>query len=155
MNIEHELKVIWLAMSPLLELRGAIPYGVIRHNINPYTTLLLAVLGSTIIIPIVYYLFLPCMDFLERIPKIGPSFQKYRNKIIQKSKKLGKIEFIGLMIFVGIPLPGTGAWTGSMVASVLKMPFLLSFISIFLGNVIAGIIMILLSHGSVKLLSSL
>lgn len=152
MHIPHEIKVILWAMSPLLELRGAIPYGLIRQ-INPYSTLLLALLGSTIIIPIVYYLFLPCMDLLERLPRIGPFFKRRRNKVIQKSKKLGKIEFIGLMIFVGIPLPGTGAWTGSMVASVIKMPFPLAFCSIALGNIIAGLIVLFLSRGSIKLLT--
>lgn len=91
------------------------------------------------------------MDYLERVPRIGPFFKRYRDKVIKKGKKLGKIEFIGLMIFVGIPLPGTGAWTGSMVASAIKMPFPLAFCSITLGNIIAGLIMLFLSRGSIKL----
>lgn len=152
MHIPHEIKVILWAMSPLLELRGAIPYGIIR-GIPPWLTFLLAVLGSSVIIPLVYYLFLPCIALLERIPRLGPSFKRFREKIIRKSKKLGKIEFIGLMIFVGIPLPGTGAWTGSMVASVIKMPLPLAFCSIALGNIMAGIIMLLLSHGTSQILA--
>jgi uncharacterized membrane protein len=153
-QISHELKVILWAMSPILELRAAIPYGLM-HNLKPLFTFFLAIIGSSIIIPFVYYLFIPCIDLLERMPRFGSLFKKFRVRVINKSKKLGKVEFIGLMIFVGIPLPGTGAWTGSMVASVLKMPLPIAFCSIALGNIMAGIIMLFLSHSSIKLFSFL
>jgi uncharacterized membrane protein len=156
MHVAHELKVIWMAMVPVIELRGAIPYGILRE-INPWMVFLLAWFGSTIIIAPVYYFFIPCMNWLESIPKIGPVFKRFRDKVIRKGHKLGKVEFIGLMVFVGVPLPGTGAWTGAMIASVLKIPFLRSFIAITLGNVMAGVIMMIIyyiSHGTVKLFSS-
>jgi len=156
MHIAHEIKVIWMAMVPVIELRGAIPYGILRE-INPWIAFLLAWFGSTVIITPVYYFFIPCMNWLQRIPNIGPLFQRFREKVIRKGNKLGKVEFIGLMLFVGVPLPGTGAWTGAMIASVLKMPFLSSFIAITLGNVMAGIIVLIIyyiSHGTIKLFSS-
>jgi uncharacterized membrane protein len=153
-HIPHELKVIGMSMMPILELRGAILYGLFSH-LNPMLTFWLACFGSTIIIPLVYYLFLPAVDLLEKIPHFGSIFSKLRDRAIRKSKNLGKYEFIGLMIFVGIPLPGTGAWTGAMIASVLKMPFRYAFYAIALGNMIAGLIVLFLSHSSIKLFSSL
>jgi len=157
MHVAHELKVIWMAMIPVIELRGAIPYGILRE-INPWMSFFLAWFGSTVIIAPVYYFFIPCMNWLERIPKIGSVFQRFRERVIRKSHKLGKVEFFGLIVFVGLPLPGSGAWTGTMIASVLKIPFLRSFIAITLGNVMAGMIITIIyyiSHGTVKLFSSL
>jgi len=157
MHIAHEIKVIWMAMIPVIELRGAIPYGIIRE-IHPLFVFLLAWFGSTIIIPVVYYLFLSFLDWLERLPRIGPIFHRFRAKIIRKSKTIGNAEFIGLMIFVGVPLPGTGAWTGAMIASVLKMSFISTFLSITLGNIMAGIIVLVayyIGHGAIKLFSLL
>lgn len=155
MHIAHEVKVIWMAMVPIIELRGAIPYGIIRE-VHPLWVFLLALFGSTIIIPAVYYLFLPLLDLLEKIPRIGPVFNQFREKIIRKSKKIGNAEFIGLLLFVGIPLPGTGAWTGAMIASVLKMSFFPTFLAITLGNIMAGIIVLAVfyaSHNAIKLFS--
>lgn len=144
-------------MVPVIELRGAIPYGILRE-LNPWFVFFLAWIGSTIIIPPVFYFFIPCMNWLESLSKVGPVFKRFRERVIRKSKKLGKVEFIGLLLFVGVPLPGTGAWTGAMIASVLKMPFVSSFISITLGNIMAGLIVLFLyflSHGTIKLFSSL
>ena len=150
MHIAHEIKVIWMAMVPVIELRGAIPYGIIRQ-LHPWFVFLLAWIGSTLIIAPVYYLFTPCMDLLERTPSIGPIFRRFRERIVRKGNKLGRVEFVGLLLFVGVPLPGTGAWTGAMIASVMKMSFRSSFVAITLGNIMAGLITLFIfyiGHGT-------
>jgi len=137
-------------MAPVVELRGAIIYGLTRQ-INPWICLLLSILGSTLVIPLVYYFMMPILGSLGKVKGIGPGFLRLQNKAIRQSKKLGKYEFWGLLIFVGIPLPGTGAWTGAMIASILNIPLSLAFPAIALGNVMAGLIVLFLSHGSIKL----
>jgi len=153
MHIPHEIKMILWAMAPVVELRGAIVYGLTRQ-INPMICLLLSILGSSIVIPVVYYFMMPILGCLGKIKGIGPAFLRLQNKAIRQSKKLGKYEFWGLLIFVGIPLPGTGAWTGAMIASVLNIPLSLAFPAIALGNVMAGLIVLFLSHGTIKLIGS-
>jgi uncharacterized membrane protein len=150
MHIPHEIKMILWAMAPVVELRGAIVYGLTRQ-INPWICLLLSILGSTIVIPLVYYFMMPLLAYLGKVKGIGPAFLRLQNKAIRQSKKLGKYEFWGLLIFVGIPLPGTGAWTGAMIASVLSIPLSLAFPAIALGNVMAGLIVLFLSRGTIKL----
>lgn len=149
-SIPHEIKLVFMAMSPVVELRGAILYGLIRQ-INPFVCFLLGVLGSTLLVPILLKLLRPFVSYVSRLKFIGPFFQRIENKAVHKSKKINRYRFWGLAIFVGIPLPGTGAWTGCLVANILKMSIRDAFFSIFIGNIIAGIIVLLISHGSISL----
>lgn len=149
-DIPHEIKMILLAMTPVIELRGAIVYGLLRQ-INPWACFFLSFLGSTIIIPLVYYFIIPLYGLLGRVKGIGPLVVRLQNKAIRQSKKLGKYELFGLLFFVGVPLPGTGAWTGAIIASILKLPILPSFLVIALGNIMAGLIILLLSKGTIHL----
>ena len=134
-------------MVPLIELRGALPVGA-AMGLTLIPNLLVSIAGNIILIPFIILFSERLLDWLSGFKKIGPFFQKIRDRAIKKSKEIGKYELLGLCLFVAIPLPGTGAWTGALIAAVLRLKMLPSFISIAIGVVIAGIIMTILSYGT-------
>ncbi|WP_270659129.1 COG2426 family protein [Paraclostridium bifermentans] len=140
------IKLMFLSMVPVIELRGAIPLGM-AMDLNPISLYLCCVTGSTIIgIPIVL-LFRQVIDFLR--------YRKYFNKVIRwvdikiegRAKKLKAVSVIGIILFVGIPLPTTGSWSAAALASIFKMRIKDAVFGIFIGNCIAGAIMLtILNH---------
>lgn len=134
-------------MVPLIELRGALPVGA-AMGLPLIPNLLVSIAGNIVLIPLIILFSERLLDWLSGFKKIGPFFQKIRDRAVKKSKEIGKYELLGLCIFVAIPLPGTGAWTGALIAAILRMKILPAFISIAVGVVIAGIIMTILSYGT-------
>lgn len=131
-------------MVPIIELRGAIPLGI-AMNLNPFYVYCICVIGATLIaIPIVL-LFRNIIEYLRH--------KKYFNKIIKyidkkiegRAKKLKAVSIIGIIVFVGIPLPTTGSWSAAAIASILKMRLKDSILGIFIGNAIAGTIISMLT----------
>ena len=147
LGLSPELQVVIIAASPILELRGAIPYGVWVLKLHPLKVFLLSLLGNLgIIIPLLYVLDLVMVRF-EKL-EVG-------KKMIERAKKKGKLierfELLGLFLFVAIPLPGTGAWTGVLAALVFGIRKHLSIPAISFGVIAAGVIMTLIvSLGPVK-----
>ncbi len=141
--------VILISMVPLVEARGAIPIGV-AMGLTPFWSLVIAILGSTIPVPFILLGIRPFFSWL----KSKKLFRNFINKIsvsaIRKSDNIVKYGFWGLILFVGIPLPGTGVWTGSLIAALLNMRIKVAFPAIFIGNLIAGIIMYALSHTTIN-----
>lgn len=139
------IKLMFLSMVPIIELRGAIPLGV-ALELNPVYIYIFCVIGSTIIGVPVVLVFRQVIDFLRH--------RKYFNKIVRfidikiegKSKKLKAVSVIGIILFVGIPIPTTGSWSAAALASILKMRIKEALIGIFLGNIIAGIIILAISN---------
>lgn len=138
------IKLMFLSMVPIIELRGAIPLGI-AMNLNPFYVYCICVIGATLIaIPIVV-LFRNIIEYLRH--------KKYFNKIIRlidrkiegRAKKLKAVSIIGVIVFVGIPLPTTGSWSAAAIASILKMRLRDSILGIFIGNAIAGLIMSVLT----------
>lgn len=138
------IKLMFLSMVPIIELRGAIPLGI-AMKLNPVYVYIFSLIGSTLIaIPIVI-LFRNIIDYLRH--------KKYFNKIIRwidrqiegKAKKLKAVSIIGIILFVGVPLPTTGSWSAAALASIFKMRIRDALIGIFIGNSIAGIIMCAIS----------
>ncbi|MDU6115838.1 MAG: small multi-drug export protein [Paeniclostridium sordellii] len=138
------IKLMFLSMVPIIELRGAIPLGI-AMNLNPFYVYCICVIGATLIaIPIVV-LFRNIIEYLR--------YKKYFNKIIRlidrkiegRAKKLKAVSIIGIIVFVGIPLPTTGSWSAAAIASILKMRLRDSILGIFIGNAIAGLIMSVLT----------
>ena len=130
--------VFLISMVPLIELRGAVPFGV-GMQLDLFWVYVLAILGNMLPVPFIYFfarkvLFKFC---LEKGEKGGKKLQA----------KAGRGLFFALLLFVGIPLPGTGAWTGTLAASMLDMDFKSSVIAVMLGVILAGIIMGLASMG--------
>lgn len=135
-----ELVVFLLAMSPVSELRGALPVAINVHHISAWQAYGLAVVGNLAVVPI---LLLGLKRILKMISKVGvgENFSDWLMRYAEKrSRRVKRYEKFGLMSFVAIPLPITGAWTGSLVACVLGMGFWEAFIPIALGVLMAGVI---------------
>ena len=136
-------------MVPLIELRGAVPIGITYFGLNEYVTLAVCVIGNMIPVPIIY-LFARKVLIWGSTWKHGSGLFKW---ILRKGEKAGKKltkngdagMFIALMLFVGIPVPGTGAWTGTLAASMLDMDWKKTSFAVILGVLMAGIIMLVIS----------
>lgn len=148
--VGKELCVFFCSMIPIIELRGAIPMGV-AFGLPWWQNFLICVIGNMLPVPII-------LLFVNRfIHWCAKSRFKFFNKcanfllgkVEKKRASIEKYSFWGVTLFVGIPLPGTGAWTGSLVAAVLDMNFWKAMLSAFIGVVMAGIIMLAISYGVV------
>ncbi|MGI6647989.1 MAG: COG2426 family protein [Bacillota bacterium] len=138
--MKEEWLVIITAATPILELRGAIPLGV-AMNLPLGKVLILSLIGNMLPVPFILIGMNYLLNWLKSLPRIHQWLVRLGNK---KSKKLHeKIQhwgWLGLMVFVGIPLPGTGAWTGAFAAVFLGLKFWNSLIAIFFGVIIAGLL---------------
>ena len=139
-----EIAVVFLAAMPVSELRGAIPLAI-AQGFSPQKVYILAVLGN--IIPIMPLLFLlqPISNRLRRIRIFAKFFDWLFERTRRKAALVEKFEALGLILFVAIPLPVTGAWTGCVAATLFKIRFRYALISIILGVLIAGLIVLGLS----------
>ncbi|WP_028828666.1 COG2426 family protein [Proteocatella sphenisci] len=146
MNIINPyLTVFLLAATPIIELRGAIPAGV-ALGLDPWTVYLLAVAGSSLPAPFLILFFRKILDFLEYKGWFKGLTDFLHNHVQKKAHKLKKASVLGLFLFVAIPLPSTGAYTGSVLASVFDIRLKYSFTAILAGNFAAGFIMMMISH---------
>ena len=152
----HYLIVFLISMVPLIELRGAIPYAVGFH-LPLLPSYVIAIIGNMIPVPIIYLFARRVLIWGKDKPVIGKFFTFCLEKGEKGGKKLqakaGRGLFLALMLFVGIPLPGTGAWTGTLAASLLDMDFKSSVIAVMCGVLLAGVIMALISNGVLGALS--
>src|SRR3972149_10432486 len=143
-----ELIIVLLAALPIAELRLSIPIAIIEFNIEPVTALILSVIGNMIpVVPLLLFLE-PVSNFLRRW-KMGDMFFTW---LFERTHRKHSAEFekygsIGLALFVGIPLPATGAWTGCAAAFVFGFKFRNALLAIFAGVLMAGIIITLLTVG--------
>ena len=148
--LKHILIVFFVSMVPLIELRGAIPYGVL-YGLPLWLTFVVAIIGNMLPVPVIYFLARKVLVWGQDKPVIGRFFAFCLRKGEAAGEKLkakaGRGLFWALLLFVGIPLPGTGAWTGALIAAVLNMRLKRAVPVIFLGVVIAGCIITLLTHG--------
>ena len=152
-QIGDYLWVFFISMVPVIELRGAIPIGVFSLDLPLIPTYIVAILGNILPVPFLILFSKRVLTWLTGFKKIGPIFQRIIDSGQRKAEKLGKYELFGLLVFVAIPLPGTGAWTGSLIAALLQLRVKSSFFAISAGVVIAGIIMSLASAGLLGALS--
>jgi uncharacterized membrane protein len=138
-----------VSMIPLIELRGAIPVAYIFEGLNPdgFNLLLgyvIIAIGNMIPVPIIFFFARKVLEWGKDKPVIGKFFTFCLEKGHKGGEKLqakaGKGLFVALMLFVGIPLPGTGAWTGTLAASILDMKFKDSILAVICGVALAGII---------------
>ena len=136
--------VFIISMVPVIELRGAIPVGMVWLDNNYPLVLALSLAGNIIIVPFIVLLFHKLLYILRKI-KITAKLADYMERRAEKNTvKVENLMFLGLMLFVAIPLPGTGAWTASMIAGLTKMPLKKAIPPIILGVVIAaGIVTVL------------
>ncbi len=151
--LKKYLIVFFISMVPLIELRGAIPYAI-GYNLPILPSYIIAIIGNMLPVPIIYLFARRVLEFGKDKKYIGKFFTWCLKKGEAGGKKLqakaGKGLYWALFIFVGIPLPGTGAWTGTLAASILDMDFKKSVIAVMAGVILAGIIMGVLSLGIFK-----
>ena len=142
------LWVFFISMVPVIELRGAIPVGV-GMGLPLVPTYIVSIIGNMLPVPFIYLFGRKVLEWGKDKRYIGKWFTWMYEKGIRAGEKInGKRGiFIGLMLFVAIPLPGTGAWTGTLAASILNMKFRDSVLAAMGGVLIAGIIMMLISTG--------
>ena len=144
--IPNEIKLIIISMLPIIELRGAIPVGVLL-GMPPIESFLISVVGNLIPIPFVILLGRPIFNWLKKTKLFAGLMEKLEKRIEKKADSVMKKAALGLYIFVAIPLPGTGAWTGALIASMFDMRFKYALPAIVLGVLTAGIIMTVGSYG--------
>lgn len=150
--ITKDALVFLMSMLPVVELRGAIPFGV-SIGLRPDISLLLSIVGSIIPAPIIILGFRPLLHFFERFSFVSKFMNSIVLRAMRKSDNIVRYGFFGLVIFVGIPLPGTGVWTGSIIAALLDMRLKIALPAIFIGNIIAGIIIYAISYSTLGLVN--
>lgn len=139
-------------MVPLIEQRGAIPVGILGYQMNPWLVAIVSLIGSFIPAPFIYFFFNRIFAWMKTI-KLFDKFTNFVEKKVQKgSKKLEKYKEIGLITFVGIPLPTTGLWTGTAAAAFMGLDFKKSMVCVFLGGIISAILITVLSMAAPALL---
>ncbi len=139
------LKIFLISMLPLIEQRGAIPVGIIGYNLNPFLVFLVSLLGSFLPAPFIYLCFNAIFAWMKKIKQLDKFTGFVEKKVQNGSKKLEKYKEIGLITFVGIPLPTTGLWTGTAVAAFMGLNFKKSMVCVFLGGIVSAIIITILS----------
>ena len=140
------LMTFLIAMTPVSELRGAIPYAA-ASGLNIWLAIVVAILGNLLPAPLVILFVRRIFAWLRRrISFLNGFVTRIEERAKKKSQQVKKSEFWGLVILVAIPLPGTGAWTGATVAAMMNMRLKRAFPAIALGVVIAGVVIGILSH---------
>ena len=144
------LIVFLISMVPLIELRGAIPYAV-GFDLPLVPSLIVALVGNMVPVPFIFLFARKVLEWGKDKKVIGGFFTWCLEKGEKGGRKLeskaGKGLYVALLLFVGIPLPGTGAWTGTLAASILNMDFKKSMLFVFCGLLLAAAIMLLASLG--------
>ena len=147
-KVAKELIVFVISMIPILELRGSIlAAGFLKMEF--LSTFIVAVIGNMLPIPFILLFIDKIFEWLKKT-KLKNIVEKLESRALSKSGQIQKYGKFGLFLFVAIPLPGTGAWTGALAASLLRMKPKDAIMPIFLGVVTAGLIMSLISFGVIK-----
>ncbi|MCI5920426.1 MAG: small multi-drug export protein [Roseburia sp.] len=152
--LKHYIMIFFISMVPLIELRGAIPYSQ-YYGLPIVTSYIICIIGNMVPIPFIYLFARKVLIWGADKPVIGKFFTFCLEKGEKGGKKLqakaGRGLFLALLLFVGIPVPGTGAWTGTLAASILDMDFKSTVAAVLLGILLAGVIMMTLSFVGVNI----
>lgn len=152
--IKNYLYILAISVVPLIELRGAVPAGAVL-GLPWYANLLLSCIGNMLPVPFILLFIRQFVTWLERHGYMKWFTDLLERKIRKNIPKITKYAGWGLLIFVGIPLPGTGAWTGALIAAFIDMPMKRAVLSIAGGVLLAGIIMTIASYSAVGFLQFL
>ncbi len=136
--IKKALLVFLLSMVPVIELRGSIPLGI-GYDLNPWLVYALSVVGNMVPVPFILLFIRKIFQWMKRFPRLARIAEKFEARAAKKSGAVKKSETIGLCLLVAIPLPGTGAWTGALVAALMNMRMKRALPTIFVGVLLAGL----------------
>ncbi|MBP3852963.1 MAG: small multi-drug export protein [Erysipelotrichaceae bacterium] len=147
--LSAEMTIFIVSMLPILECRaGLIVASLLKVNI--WRAIPICVFGNILPIPFILMFVKKLFAWLKQFSFFRGFVEKLEKRAEHKSKELDEGEFVGLLLFVGIPLPGTGGWTGSLIASILEMDIKKATLAIFLGILMATVIIATLSYGLLK-----
>lgn len=144
-----QLVVFVISLMPILELRGGLIAAALL-GLKPIESYVIAIIGNIIPVPFILWFITKILDWMRKSKKLNKVAKWLDKKVAKHKGQIEKYGFLGLILFVGIPLPGTGAWTGCLIASVLEMDRKKSFFATLAGILIASIIMMILSFGIIK-----
>ena len=148
--ISKEAIIFIISMIPILELRGGLlAASPALLNVPILRAIPICIVGNILPIPFILLFIRQIFKWLKKTKLFRGLIVKLENRAMGKSDQIKRYEFLGLLLFVGIPLPGTGAWTGSLIASLLEVDIKKSSIAIFCGVVMATVIMYVVSYGIV------
>lgn len=136
------LLTLLMAMLPVIELRGSIPFGV-AHGLPEWWVFILSVIGNMLPVPFILLFIRKILHWMKRFPRLGKIAVKLEARAEKRSGRVQKSEIVGLLILVALPLPGTGAWTGALVAALMDLRLKRAIPTIFAGVLIAGCIVTL------------
>lgn len=144
---------IAMAMIPVIELRGAIPFGV-ASGLSVTQAMVFSIIGNLIPIPFILLFLRKVFQLMRNMsPRLESIVEKLEAKAKSKQDIIDKYEWIGLVILVAIPLPGTGGWTGALVATVLDMRIKRALPAIVIGVIIAGVLVSIITYGGISIFS--
>ena len=142
------LATFLISMVPIIELRGALPIGV-GMGLSPLTALIVSIIGNMVPVPFIIIFIRRILDWMHRFETFDRIATRLEAKAARGGEKIVKYEMFGLFLLVAVPLPGTGAWTGSLVAAFFDLRLKNAVPIIFLGVIAAGIVVFLITYGVV------
>lgn len=145
-TVAKEVIVFIISLFPILELRGGLLAAKLL-GVPLLTAIPICVVGNIIPIPFILLFIRKIFEWMKKISFFRPMIERLEEKAMRKSDRVTRMEFWGLALFVGIPLPGTGAWTGSLIAALLEIDIKKAVLAMLLGIVIATVIMSIVSYG--------
>lgn len=145
LGLAPELVIFVVSLLPIIELRGGLIAAAIL-GVEWYVALPLCIVGNMLPIPFILLFIRKVFGWLKKITWLQGTIEKLETKTRKKGEKIQKKRLLGLMLFVGIPLPGTGAWTGALAADLLDLRMKHSLPAIALGVVLASVIMLVVSY---------
>ncbi len=146
-----ELVVLIISALPVIELRGAIPVGV-SLGLSPVHATVISLIGSMLPVPVILFAVKSVFRYLKTTRMFNGLVHKLTDRSLAKSGNIQKYGALGLILFVAIPLPGTGVWGGSLAAVLLNMQLKRAFPAILAGNIIAAVLIMTLSYGVLRVL---
>lgn len=144
--IGRYITIFIISLLPILELRGGLIAAKLL-NLPPVQSFIICFIGNILPIPFILWAIQPLFKFLRRWNTFAKFIDWCERKATSKKEQIENLKYLGLFLFVGIPLPGTGAWTGCLIASLLGMEKKKSMIAAICGVILAGIIMLIFSYG--------
>lgn len=145
-KISKEAIVFIISLMPILELRGGLIAASLL-NVEYFRALIICIIGNILPIPFILLFMEKILIWLDSFKPTKKISNMLKNKVEKNKTNIEKYGYVGLILFVGIPLPGTGAWTGALIAAIMQLDFKKSLICIFIGILLASIIMSILTYG--------
>ena len=147
-HISREMVIFIISMIPILELRGGLLAASLL-KVSAAKAIPICIIGNIIPIPVILLFISQIFKQMKKTKIFRGLIERLEKRAMGKSDQIKRYEFLGLLLFVGVPLPGTGAWTGSLIASLLEVDIKKSSVAIFCGLIMATVIMYVVSYGIV------